>query len=189
MTRLSILKPIFLAMVLVVFAGCADDSSGNSVPTDNVELDENWESIEYAQGMIKGRQWKYLQGRASIFKRNNKDFLEIRLWNDRFDNPCSVALGSKVQVRMYVPLSRGSWRIDPNDPFSLIPTLIFSDYGVSNNSKVNLIADEGMASVNLLDNNNVAGVVSAQFKPKDEGRTKVYGKFNVPFCTTFYGSD
>ncbi|WP_413576509.1 hypothetical protein ACLVWU_00540 [Bdellovibrio sp. HCB290] len=184
----NVLRKFLIVFAVLGFAACAEnhEDSGFEGPVPPID---NPEIIEYAQGAIKGRQWKYLQGRANIFKRNNKSFLEIRLWDERFDNPCAVAVGSKYQVRMYVPFDKGSWRIDPLDPFSLIPTIIFSDYSAGGKSKVNLIADEGAASVNILEKGGVSGVVRARFNSEEVERTQVYGRFSVPLCTTLFGSD
>ncbi len=189
MNRKNIFANCLLSLLIVGLAACADQ--GSSSPTapenNNQNNPDNPDVIEYARGSIKGRAWNYIQGRAVVFKRNNKNFLEIRLWNERYDNPCSVAVGTTTQVRMYAPYSLGTWRIDPLDPFSLIPTVIFSDY--SNNARGNIIADQGAISVNVLKNELVSGVVQGRFTPTDVGATHIYGRFAVPLCTPLFGSE
>ncbi|QLY25583.1 hypothetical protein HW988_00565 [Bdellovibrio sp. KM01] len=179
-----------LSLLVIGLVACADQGSSSSVIPDN-QNQNNGDSpdiIEYARGSIKGRDWKYVQGRAVIFKRNNKNFLEIRLWNERFDNPCAVAVGTNTQVRMYAPYSQGTWRIDPLDPFSLIPTVIFSDYSAGSHARGNLIADQGAISVNTINKDMVSGVVQGRFTPSDVGATHIYGRFSVPLCTPLFGS-
>ncbi|WP_413585940.1 hypothetical protein [Bdellovibrio sp. HCB274] len=188
MNCISALRKILIVFAVLVFAACAENhkETGVEVPAPPIE---NPEIIEFAHGAIKGRQWKYLQGRANIFKRNNKTFLEVRLWNERYKDPCGVAVGSKYQVRMYVPFDRGSWRIDPLDPFSLVPTIIFSDYSANSGGKVNLIADEGAVSINTLEKGGVMGVIQGRFTSEDVERTQAYGRFSVPLCAALFGSD
>jgi hypothetical protein len=190
MNRKNIFAKWLMSLMVVGLAACADQgSSSPTTPEINIPNNpDNPDVIEYARGSIKGRDWNYVQGRAVIFKRNNKNFLEIRLWNERFDNPCAVAVGTTTQVRMYAPLAQGTWRIDPLDPFSLIPTVIFSDYSAGTNARGNIIADQGAISVNVLKNDLVSGVVQGRFTPNDVGATHIYGRFSVPLCTPLFGS-
>ncbi|MBO9666589.1 MAG: hypothetical protein J7501_07210 [Bdellovibrio sp.] len=149
----------------------------------------NQESVEKpgyhhsAEGFIGGRAWRYVQGKATPFRRNNKNYLEVRLWNQDYNSPCTEPMGSAYQVRIYVSYSEGSWKIDPLDPFSLIPTIIFSDYTTGVNSRSNLIADIGLITVSSLKHGRLVGSVVGQFTDSNNvGRTEVKGDFEVPVC-------
>jgi hypothetical protein len=178
-----------LGFLVVGLVACANqDNSAPLSPNINQGNDDVPDVVEYARGSIKGRDWNYVQGRAVIFKRNRKEYLEVRLWNEKYDNPCSVAVGSILQVRMYALNTRGSWRIDPLDPFSLIPTIIFSDYTNSGNARGNLIADQGQVALNSITSNMVTGFVQGRFTSNEVGSTQVTGYFKVPLCTPLFGS-
>ncbi|UYL10459.1 hypothetical protein B9G69_007685 [Bdellovibrio sp. SKB1291214] len=179
----------WLVSFLVVGLGaCANQESTSPVSPNHNQNDDTTEVVEYARGSIKGLAWNYVQGRAVIFKRNRKDYLEIRLWNEKYENPCSVPVGSILQVRMYALNTQGYWKIDPLDPFSLIPTIIFSDYTASGNTRGNLIADQGEISLTSIRNGVVTGSVRGQFTSSHVGATQVSGHFQVPLCTPLFGS-
>lgn len=178
-----------ISFLVVGLVACANqENTTPASPNNNQGHDDTPDVVEYARGSIKGRNWSYVQGRAVVFKRNRKDYLEIRLWNEKYENPCSVPVGSIYQVRMYALNTKGSWKIDPLDPFSLVPTIIFSDYTNGGNARGNLIADQGEIALSSISGGIVSGFVQGRFTSNEVGVTQVFGRFQVPLCTPLFGS-
>ncbi|WP_413559296.1 hypothetical protein [Bdellovibrio sp. HCB209] len=191
MSYVNTFVKVLICLGVVGLSACADSgSSSTPAPDSNQGVPENPDIVEYARGAINGRDWKYVNGRAVPFRRNNKTYLEIRLWNELYDNPCLEPVGSVYQVRIYALFEKGSWKIDPKDPFTLIPTIIFSDYSRPSNSRQNLIADQGVIALRAIQSDVLTGVVQGRFTTgKQVGATHVYGRFSVPLCTPLFGSD
>ncbi|MDG0814843.1 hypothetical protein [Bdellovibrio svalbardensis] len=135
-----------------------------------------------AEGSVNGRAWKLVDGRASVFKRNGKRYLEIKLWNQSYAAPCEQHFGSTFQIRLYSENKVSTGKIDPGDPFSLIPAIIFSDLTESSNYRNNMVASKGEIRVTSIKNGRVKGSVQGDFKAENTGRTEVGGNFDVPFC-------
>jgi hypothetical protein len=175
-------------LICLLFCGLTSCSPGGSSNADspgnnNQGSEEKPGTNHAAEGFINGRAWRYVQGKATPFRRNNKNYLEVRLWNYEYSSPCSEPTGSTYQVRMYVSYSEGSWKIDPLDPFSLIPTIIFSDYTSGLHSRSNLIADIGVITVSSIKKGRIVGSMEGLFTDTDHvERTEVKGDFDVPVC-------
>jgi hypothetical protein len=149
-------------------------------PTDSTQKIPDYEVT--AEGSINGRAWKFASGAASFIRRNNKDYLEIRLWNQPYRAPCEEIAGSSFKVRLLTQNKVGVGRIDPNEPFSLAPTIMFSDMTENASYRNNMIANSGEIRVNEMTNDKIKGSVVGAFIAENVGRTDVLGKFEVPIC-------
>ncbi len=185
----------YVAKCLISFAFCsllacqASDYSNPVAqppvppPTSEKPVFEN-----VAEGAVNGRAWKFAEGRASLFKRNGKIYLEIKLWNQSYPDPCNQYFGSTFQIRLYSENKVGVGNIDPSDPFNLIPTIIFSDLTESANYRNNMVASKGAIRVDSIKNGRVTGSVQGNFSAGNVGRTEVAGNFDVPFCASSHGT-
>jgi len=160
---------------------CQNSGHSNAAPTPEPTPVEKPIFHHVAEGSINGRTWQFAAGAASLFKRNNQYYLEIRLWNQTYSNPCDQIVGSTLQTRVYVENREGLGKIDPTDPFSLIPTIIFSDL-TDTSYRNNMIASEGFIQIDRIANGRVVGSIQGDFNSSGVGKTEVDGNFDVPFC-------
>ena len=169
---------------------CSASDYSNPAPGDNHEQEDpqkpSYGSV--VEGTIDGSAWKFAQGRASVFTRNGHKYLDIRLWNQSFANPCTEKVGSPYQARTYVDLGTGVSTIDPSDPFTLIPTIIFSNLTDRSSYRNNMVADSGRIDITSVDAVKVKGGIEGRFSSWRVGTTDFAGNFEVPFCGTQNGS-
>lgn len=189
-------KHVFKCLISFAFfpmlIACSASDYHNSVPNEQKPADPVAEKPIFqntAEGAINGRAWSFASGAASLFKRNGKYYLEIKLWNQIFNNPCEVLSGSTYQIRLYADNFVNQAKIDPADPFTLIPTIIFSDMSDYSPYRNNMVASSGLIQINSLANGRVVGAVSGSFSAAGTGRTEVAGNFDVPLCRQKSGSD
>ena len=165
-------------------AGCQNSDYSNTIKEEQASSANPGLPIyeRAAEGSINGRAWQFVSGAATTLRRNNKTYLEIKLWNQVYSNPCSELIGSPVKVHLYTENKASIGKIDPNDPFSLIPTIMFSDMIDTATYRNNMIANHGIINVSKIANGKVEGSVSGSFNSENVGRTEVAGKFEVPLC-------
>lgn len=163
-------------------AGCQNSDYSNALKEEQVSsTNPNLPNYERAtEGSINGRAWQFISGAATTLRRNNKTYLEIKLWNQSYGNPCSELLGSPVKIHLYTENKPSIGKIDPNDPFSLIPTIMFSDLIDTATYRNNMVANNGIINVSKIVNGKVIGSVSGSFNSENVGRTEVAGRFEAP---------
>lgn len=185
----------YVSKYLISFAFCAllgcqasDYSNPVAQPPAAPPVSEKPVFENVAEGAINGRAWKFTEGKASLFKRNGKIYLEIKLWNQTYAKPCEQLVGSIYQVRAYSENKVGLDKLDPSDPFSLIPTIIFSDLTEGGNYRNNMVASRGLIQVTSLNNGRVIGSIQGAFTSGGVSRTDVMGTFDVPFCQPLFST-
>ncbi|QDK36185.1 hypothetical protein [Bdellovibrio sp. NC01] len=173
---------IFFAFCSLLACSSSDYSNPAPAAPDNNSAAQKPVYNNIAEGLVNGRSWKFVSGKASLFKRNGKFYLEVKLWNEVYSDPCNQYFGSTYQIRLYAENKVGEGKIDPGDPFNLIPTIIFSDLTSSGDYRNNMVASEGVIHVQSMANGRVVGAVQGNFRSSSVGRTEVIGNFDVPFC-------
>lgn len=135
-----------------------------------------------AEGFINGRAWQFASGSSSLFERNGKTFLEIKLWDQSFADPCSELIGSPYKVRLFTLYKVELEKVDSSDPFNLIPTILFSDNIDTASFRNNMMANNGLIHIANINNARIVGAVEGSFISEITGRTEISGNFDVPFC-------
>lgn len=177
------LKALLFSIFLTLPA-CQSADYTNATPDTSVQpqAPEKPTPETVAEGAINGRAWKFSSGVASVFKRKGKLYLELKLWNQSYSNPCKEPSGSNYQVRLYSENVVGSAVIDPQNPFATAPVIVFSDFTERPSYLNNMVASKGLIRVESLNDGRVVGFLDGGFNTGEVGRTEISGKFDVPLC-------
>jgi hypothetical protein len=141
-------------------------------------------SDQTAQGIVNGHQWTFMQGRALVVTRGSATFLEIRLWDDAYANPCKEPIGSDFQIRATAPSTPGYWQVS-SDPFSYYPSIIFSDLTEFMRPTNNMVANVGKIQILTIGPGTVSGRIQGSFSGlPGASASEVIGSFEVPYCGT-----
>lgn len=175
---------LFFLSTLLLFGNCAPKGGFPVTPPPPTppEGGNKLGEGEPAQGQINGQQWVFQGGRAYALTKFQQNYVVVQLWNEKHADPCSVKLGSTLQVRLMAPFASSNWSIAPEDPFNANISIFFTDYNLNLRPWDNLRADQGEIRLGDLNSQEVRGFFAGTFNNARVGETNVEGEFVVPFC-------
>ncbi len=124
-------------------------------------------------GKINNVAWTFLSG---IAERKGEN-LQIKLWNQSFENPCTQWQGSVFDARAIFPAQVATFRVNPNS-FSQ-NVIVMGDNRHPGNPENNIFANTGTMKITQITETEVRGTLTAAYPPK---RSSLSGDFVVPLC-------
>lgn len=164
-----------------LFTACSPMGSSSGAGADGRNDQHKVGAGGPAQGYINGQEWSFRSGRA-YFKKYQKNYLVIQLWNEDIADPCDEKRGSTLQIRLTAPKALATWQISPDDPFNSALSVFFADLHFRPQPLDNMKADRGEITFTSIDKRFVSGYVAGSFQNPRVGGTQVAGDFLVPFC-------
>jgi hypothetical protein len=161
--------------------GCGKHSTG-----ENQEASEpnspHFEkpNIQSAAGLINGKEWHFVSGKALIEKHEAQDFLVVYLWNKDVTDVCAENEGSALQIHLKTLPKVGTYQVS-KDIFRIEPLILFTDLEKPINKLDNTVAQEGYIAIDQM-GSQLTGHFNGGFDHPDLPKSQAFGSFTVQLC-------